>query len=259
MGRHRRPAPCRRRARRPVGEPRRRRRTRRRPASATRRPIERRRSGSSSSSHERVADRIDAVSGRAMTIPVSPSTTASAAPPLSPATCGTPQAAASTNTIPNPSCSSPPQRLRHSIVNTSAQPYKTRQVVVRTIDPGTAPVHRDRRRAGADDRASRPPPADREHEIGPRRRQLERPLGSRCRSPCAAPVARSPTISCRRLGDAEVVSGSSRCVRRSSGRKRLVSTPGGTMVIGSGRPAARSASAAGYPPAAMTCRAPRST
>ena len=61
--------------------------------------------------------------GSRTTTPVSPSTTASSAPPLAPATCGTPAAAASRNTMPKPSCSSPPQRLRHTIANTSAQPY----------------------------------------------------------------------------------------------------------------------------------------
>ena len=52
--------------------------------------------------------------GGRTTTPVSPSTTASAAPPLSPATWGTPAAAASRKTMPKPSCSSPPQRLRHT-------------------------------------------------------------------------------------------------------------------------------------------------
>ena len=78
--------------------------------------------------------------GRRSTRPVSPSTTASAAPPESPATCGTPHAAASTNTMPNPSCSRPPQRFRHSIVKMSAQPYRQRQVVVR--DPPEEPHRR---------------------------------------------------------------------------------------------------------------------
>ena len=45
----------------------------------------------------------------------------------------------------------------------------------------------------------------------------------------------------------------------SSGRNLSVSTPGGTTVTGSDRPAARSASSAGYPPAAITSAAPRST
>ena len=53
---------------------------------------------------------------------VSPETTASSDPPLAPSTCGTPAAAASRNTIPNPSCSSPNHRLRHAMANTSAQP-----------------------------------------------------------------------------------------------------------------------------------------
>ena len=44
-----------------------------------------------------------------------------------------------------------------------------------------------------------------------------------------------------------------------SGTNRVVSTPGGTTVTGSALPAARSPSAAGYPPAAMMCWAPRST
>ncbi len=49
--------------------------------------------------------------------------------------------------------------------------------------------------------------------------------------------------------------------RRSSsiGTNRSVSTPGGTDSTGSGRPAARSPSAAGYEPAATTTDAPRST
>ena len=58
-------------------------------------------------------------------MPVTPSSTASAAPPLLPATCGTPQAAASRNTMPKPSCSSPPHLLRHSMVEISAQPYRS--------------------------------------------------------------------------------------------------------------------------------------
>ena len=63
-------------------------------------------------------DRVDVA--RRTTNPVSPSTTASCEPPLRPATDGTPHAAASTNTMPNPSASRPPQRSRHSIENTSA-------------------------------------------------------------------------------------------------------------------------------------------
>ena len=44
-----------------------------------------------------------------------------------------------------------------------------------------------------------------------------------------------------------------------SGRNRSTSTPGGTTVTGSGRPAARSASRAAYSPADTTLRAPRNT
>ena len=76
------------------------------------------RPASSSSALER-GGHVAGSSGGRTTMPVSPSTTASAAPPESPATCGTPHAAASTNTMPKPSCSSPPQRLRHGIVYTS--------------------------------------------------------------------------------------------------------------------------------------------
>ena len=58
------------------------------------------------------------------TMPVSPSATASWAPPLRPAIWGTPAAAASRYTIPNPSCSKPRHRVRHSMANTSAHPSR---------------------------------------------------------------------------------------------------------------------------------------
>ena len=53
------------------------------------------------------------------TWPVTPSCTASGAPPESPATTGRPQAAASRKTMPSPSTSSPPRRVRHGMANTS--------------------------------------------------------------------------------------------------------------------------------------------
>ena len=72
--------------------------------------------------------------------PVTPSMTASSDPPLCPATCGTPHAAASRKTMPKPSCSSPPHRSRHSIAKTSAAAVDRRQVVV-----GDAAQEPDRR------------------------------------------------------------------------------------------------------------------
>ncbi len=60
--------------------------------------------------------------GRRTTRPVSPSATASPAPPEAPATWGTPAAAASRKTMPNPSCSRPSHRFRHSMAKTSAAP-----------------------------------------------------------------------------------------------------------------------------------------
>ena len=53
------------------------------------------------------------------TVPVSPSTTVSGAPPERPATTGSPVAAASRNTTPRASRSSPSQRVRHGMANTS--------------------------------------------------------------------------------------------------------------------------------------------
>ncbi len=52
-------------------------------------------------------------------MPVSPSTSASRAPPESPTTTGFPHAAASMNTLPQPSTSIPASRVRHGIANTS--------------------------------------------------------------------------------------------------------------------------------------------
>ena len=53
------------------------------------------------------------------TCPVTPSRTASGAPPDVPATTGSPHAAASRKTMPSPSTSSPPRRVRHGIAKTS--------------------------------------------------------------------------------------------------------------------------------------------
>ena len=68
--------------------------------------------------------------GRLTTRPVSPSSTASPAPPEAPATWGTPAAAASRKTMPKPSCSRPSHRLRHSMAKTSAAPTKRGEVGV---------------------------------------------------------------------------------------------------------------------------------
>ena len=119
---------------------------------------------------ERRGDRAAGPRGGRTTSPVTPSSTASAAPPESPATCGTPHAAASTNTMPKPSCSSPPQRVRHGIANTSAQPYRRGRSSLAT---------RPRNRTGASSSAARraQPPlvaaaaGDRQHEVGSARRQ----------------------------------------------------------------------------------------
>ena len=98
------------------------------------------------------------VVGRRTTSPVSPSTTASAAPPLSPATWGTPAAAASRNTIPKPSCSRPrpPVAAQH------------REDVAAPVEAGRSScgdaAEEPHRSAGArgsaarDGRWSRPPP-----------------------------------------------------------------------------------------------------
>ena len=51
--------------------------------------------------------------------PVSPSTSVSRAPPESPTTIGRAHADASMNTLPQPSTSMPPRRVRHGIANTS--------------------------------------------------------------------------------------------------------------------------------------------
>ena len=162
----------------------RRRRTRRAPAGATARPSSLR-SASSSSSAANASATAWLSSGSEITNPVSPSATASAAPPESPATCGTPHAAASTNTIPNPSCSSPPHRLRQSIVNTSAQPYSGGRSAFGTRPrkstgaPSSSASRRGGRRRGRC-RRSRAAARGAPDQVGP-------PPGSPCRNPCVAP------------------------------------------------------------------------
>ena len=87
-----------------------------------------------------------------------------AAPPEAPATWATPAAAASRKTIPNPSCSRPSHRLRHSMAKTSAPPTSRG-------GPGRTP-----HRAGGRGRRTRPPvrpgarcpapPGDGHREVG---------------------------------------------------------------------------------------------
>ena len=67
-------------------------------------------------------------------------------------TWGTPHAAASRNTMPKPSCSSPAQRLRHSMAKTSAQPYRAGR-----SSSGTRPSNRTGARSRPTSRSSRAP------------------------------------------------------------------------------------------------------
>ena len=189
---------------------------------ATRVPSRPRRVGSSSSAANASAAACTS-SGSSTTKPVTPSTTASAAPPDAPATWGTPHAAASTNTMPNPSCSRPPQRLRHSIVNRSAQPYRRGQVVVRDppeepdrrIEFGRQPPQAVVVAATAGDHRA----ADR---AAPGRAAPQR--GSPCRSPCAARAGEMPTISSASSGMPKWRRAASRSASV-SGRNRSASTP----------------------------------
>ena len=122
------------------------------------RPMRARNPSSASSGRER---RPRTSSARPSTTnPVSPSTTASCDPPLRPATAGTPAAAASRNTIPNPSASSPPHRSRHGIANTSAHAYSCGNDRRRARGRGTASGRRRRvPRPALEPRPSRPAPA----------------------------------------------------------------------------------------------------
>ena len=98
-------------------------------------------------------------SGRRTTSPVTPSSTASAAPPESPATCGTPHAAASTNTMPNPSCSRPPQRRAARHGEHVGAAVQRRQVGVGHPAEERAPARRSSPASRRRRRSSRPPPA----------------------------------------------------------------------------------------------------
>ncbi len=80
-------------------------------------PIRSRSAGSSS--RVTIRSTTAARSWPSTTKPVSPSSTASGAPPLFPATTGRPVADASRNTMPSPSTSRPPRRVRQGMANTS--------------------------------------------------------------------------------------------------------------------------------------------
>ena len=160
-------------------------------------------------------------------------------------------------------CRSPPARARPTacgttIVNTSAQPYSVGQLVVGAPARGTAPGPGARRPgdAAAARRARR-------------RRSPARRSGRLGASSAAASIATSKPLrgTSREIDTTSSASSGSpnrrlavgALVGASSGWKRSTSTPGGTTVTGSGRPAARSASPAAYSPAEMTWRARRST
>ena len=133
--------------------------------------------------------------------------------------------------MPNPSCSSPPQRLRHSIANTSAQPYSSARSSSGTR-PSIAPAlwcasprrsSRDRsrplppiatRRSGRVAPAPPTPLEDIHALAGTRRLRLRITRPSSGRSKRARALA---------------------CCSGSSGRNLSVSTPGGTTVTGSDR------------------------
>ena len=156
---------------------------------------------------------------------------------------GTPHAAASRKTMPKPSCSRPPHRLRHSIVYTSAQPYRAGSSSLAT---------RPRNRTGASSSVD-----ERFAAAARRARHRRSPAAGRARSAQARrgadrrvePLARHETADADdQLGvgrQPEARPRGAHARRRSSGRNRSVSTPGGTTVIGRVRPAARSASRAG--------------
>ena len=139
-----------------------------------------------------------------------PSTTASCAPPLRPATAGTPHAAASRKTMPNPSASSPPHRSRQHIANTSAHAYtsgrsasatrprkctsgrpRARRCEPRTIAARAADRELNARQAG--DRIDHDVEALPRHEA--RQAEHERAIRDRGRS-----AAASPTCGRRRAG-----------------------------------------------------------
>ena len=170
------------------------------------------------------------------TKPVSPSTTASCEPPLRPATAGTPHAAASRNTIPKPSASSPAQRSRQHIANTSARRVERGQVGVGD-PPEEAHVRRAARAARAGAR-SRPAPAIASCTSGrPRDRvdhDVEALAGHEPRHARARAAGRDRARSARRV--------SARVVGRRAARKRSPSTPGG-MTTPAQRPARDASSA----------------
>ena len=112
-----------------------------------------------------------------MTNPVFPSTTASCDPPLRPATDGSPQAAASRNTMPKPSASRPAQRSRHTIANTSPDRYTAGR-----SSSLTRP--RNRTRAASPSRAAR---------ASRRRRSRPSPAMASCTSSSSSASASSRT------------------------------------------------------------------
>ena len=134
--------------------------------------------------------------------PVLPSATASCDPPLWPATAGTPHAAASRNTMPNPSASSPPHRSRQHIVNTSAR-VQRRELGVWARDRGTGHHRRARRSsrlrsltrtADCELHAVRAP-----HTRRSRRRTLARHQPRRARARADRSGIQAPTDSCALL------------------------------------------------------------
>ncbi len=220
-----------------AGPPARRSRTRARPARVRPRPSRWRRPSSSSSAASARATAAGS-SGGSTTSPVSPSATASAAPPLSPATCGTPHAAASRNTMPKPSCSRPPHRLRHSMANTSAHAVEGGQVGLGDPARGAAPGRRGERPAGraGPGRGPSPPMATtRSGWSGARRAAASISTSMPLRG------TRRLTLTTTRASPGR--SNRARALARasaSSGTKRSTSTPGGTTVTGQG-PARRPA------------------
>ena len=207
----------------------RRRRTRPRPARATRRPSRPARVGSSSSAGDGRRHLVGVVRAAHDDARSRRRRRPRRRRPTAPATCGTPHAAASTNTMPKPSCSRPPQRLRHSIVNTSAQPYSARQVVVATRaeeahrrvelggERGAAGARRGRRR-----RSPAPGRAGAGASGATARIAMSKPLrgtSRRDRRRTSSAVGRQPEVARgRRDARRRRAGGSARCRRRAARR-----------------------------------------
>ena len=185
--------------------------------------------------------------------PVSPSATASCEPPLARRPPGTPHAAASRNTIPKPSASSPRHRSRQHIANTSAQRVERGQV---GVGDTAEELHAARAARRSRRRRSRPAPA-----IASCTSPSEpaRPRRSRRRSPCGARAATRRA----RAGDRDRGRNGARVAARASASSRTepLAVDTGRDHDARQRPArgARRGLRAGYEPAATTAAAPRIT